>query len=143
MTTVNFKNSVIAVAIGLSVVSCGGRGGNQQSGTETSESAKVETTTKSDGDKWPSNEFTKQVPKPDLTIYAAEDGPNGYNVDFIGATFEQIKAYADKVKAAGFDKVVNEDSDSDMYSYSANNAAGWRVVVSKSGAGSFMIIMKP
>ena len=37
MTRVNFKNSVIALAIGLSVVSCGGRGGNQQSGAATSE----------------------------------------------------------------------------------------------------------
>ena len=43
MTTVNFKNSMIALAIGLVMVSCGGRGGNQQSGTATSEEAKVET----------------------------------------------------------------------------------------------------
>jgi hypothetical protein len=43
MTTVNFKNSVIVLAIGLVVASCGGRGGNQQSGTATSEQAKVET----------------------------------------------------------------------------------------------------
>ena len=45
MTTINFKNSVIALAIGLAVVSCGGGGGNQQSGTATSEGAKVETQT--------------------------------------------------------------------------------------------------
>jgi hypothetical protein len=42
MTRVNFKNSVIALAIGLVMVSCGGRGGNQQSGSATSETAKVE-----------------------------------------------------------------------------------------------------
>jgi hypothetical protein len=42
-TKVNFKNSVIALAIGLTVASCGGRGGNQQSGTATTETAKVET----------------------------------------------------------------------------------------------------
>ena len=42
MTTVNFKNSVIALAIGLAVVSCGSRGGNQQSGAVTTETAKVE-----------------------------------------------------------------------------------------------------
>ena len=42
MTTVNFKNSLIALAIGVAVVSCGGRGGNQQSGAATSE-AQTET----------------------------------------------------------------------------------------------------
>ena len=36
-TKVNFKNSVIALAIGLVMTSCGGRGGNQQSGAATSE----------------------------------------------------------------------------------------------------------
>ena len=45
MTTENFKNSVIALAIGLIMASCGGGGGNQQSGTATSEEAKVETKT--------------------------------------------------------------------------------------------------
>ena len=46
MTRVNFKNSLIALAIGLSVVSCGGRGGNQQSGgaSETKTETKAETT---------------------------------------------------------------------------------------------------
>jgi hypothetical protein len=41
-TRVNFKISVIALAIGLTVASCGGRGSNQQSGTATTETAKVE-----------------------------------------------------------------------------------------------------
>jgi hypothetical protein len=36
-TSVIFKNSVIAVAIGLVMASCGGRGGNQQSGAATTE----------------------------------------------------------------------------------------------------------
>ena len=35
MTRVNFKNIVIALAIGLVMVSCGGRGGNKQSGNAT------------------------------------------------------------------------------------------------------------
>ena len=43
MTNTKFKNSVIALAIGLVMVSCGGRSGNQQSGTATSGTAKVET----------------------------------------------------------------------------------------------------
>ena len=43
MTTVNFKNSVIALAIGLVMASCGGRGGNAQQSGGSSEAAKVET----------------------------------------------------------------------------------------------------
>jgi len=42
MTVTNFKISVIALAIGLVMISCGGRGGNQQSGAATTETAKVE-----------------------------------------------------------------------------------------------------
>ena len=50
MINTKFKNSVIAVAIGLAVVSCGGRNSNsQQSGTATTEGAKVETPTKTSG----------------------------------------------------------------------------------------------
>jgi hypothetical protein len=36
-TKVNFKNSVIALAIGVVMVSCGGRGGNQQQSGEKSD----------------------------------------------------------------------------------------------------------
>ena len=36
-TRVNIKNIVIALAIGLVMVSCGGRGGNQQGGAATTE----------------------------------------------------------------------------------------------------------
>ena len=43
MTQVNFKNSVIALAIGLFAASCGGGGSKQQSGQATTETAKVET----------------------------------------------------------------------------------------------------
>ena len=43
MTKKNFKNSVIALAIGLSVISCGGRNSNAQQSGGSSEAANVET----------------------------------------------------------------------------------------------------
>ena len=142
MKRVNFKNSVIALAIGLAVVSCGGRGGNQQSG-DTSET-KTETKASKGGADWTSNEYTKQLPKPDITVSRAEKGPNGYNVDFEyeSATLENLKAYVAKLKAAGFDKDVYEDIDDERYSVTLFNAARWRVVVSNR-SGRFMIISKP
>jgi hypothetical protein len=50
MKRVNFKNSVIALAIGLSLVSCGGRGGNQQGGNTSETKSETQTEqTKSGG----------------------------------------------------------------------------------------------
>ena len=43
MTKVNFKNSLIALAIGLVMASCGGRGSNAQQSGGNSEAAKTET----------------------------------------------------------------------------------------------------
>ena len=152
MTKVNFKNIVganlcvrpmaIVLAIGIFAVSCGGGSGNQQSGTATSEKAKVETT--KGGADWTNNEYTKQLPKPDIIVRRAEKGPNGYNVDFEynSATLENLKAYVAKLKTAGFDKDVYEELDGERYSVTLFNAAGWRVIVSNS-SGRFMIISKP
>ena len=51
MAKVNFKNSVIALAIGLLMVSCGSRGSNQQSGnaTETKTETQAEQTKNGSG----------------------------------------------------------------------------------------------
>ena len=142
MTTETFKNSVIALAIGLVMASCGSRGGNQQSGGASETKTKAEAS--KGGADWTSNEYTKQLPKPDITVRRAEKGPNGFNVDFEyeSATLENLKAYVAKLKAAGFDKDVYEDIDGERYSVTLFNEARWRVVVSNS-SGRFMIISKP
>ena len=75
MTKMNLKNSVIAMAIGLSVVSCGGRGGNQQSGTATSE---TQTETVSSG----------SVVKPKVEGIFGEFGLTDADVTPQGATIE-------------------------------------------------------
>ena len=144
-TKVNFKNSVIAMAIGLSVVSCGGRGGNQQGGAATSET-QVETT-KSGGVDLVINDFTKQIPKPDIAIKSAHStGQHGeiYMVNFQDATIEQVRAYAEKVKAAGFTIGADEGDGGDYYTYNAKNAAGWEVsLILTSRGGASITIHKP
>ena len=134
MKRVNFKNSLIAAAIGLTVVSCGGRGGNKQQSSEASET-KTEAATsvkKVEGsNKWPDNHFTKQVPKLEFAINS-----DGVDVDeervivrFRDAnpTKEQIRAYWVKIKEAGFTVNVLEADDNFGISYQAKNAAGYTV----------------
>ena len=54
------------------------------------------------GGDWPDNEFTKLVPKPDFELYAASGDDTFFTVAFTNATIEGIRAYAEKLKAAGF-----------------------------------------
>jgi hypothetical protein len=144
-TKVNFKNGVIALAIGLVIASCGGRGGNQQSGSATSDT-KTEAA-KSSGVDLVINDFTKQIPKPDIAIKSAySTGQNGeiYMVNFQDATIEQVRAYAAKVKEAGFTIGADEGDGGDYYTYNAKNAAGWEVsLILTSRGGASITIHQP
>ena len=83
------------------------------------------------GGDWPDNEFTKLVPKPEFEFLAANTDANSFSVVFTSATIEQIKDYATKLKAAGFN--INEEvEDQEMmgmviYSFTAENADGYTV----------------
>jgi hypothetical protein len=133
MTTVNFKNGVIAAAIGLALVSCGGRGGNQQSGAASETKTEAATTVKKveGSNKWPDNHFTKQVPKLEFAINSdgVDVDENRVIVRFRDAqpTKEQVKAYWEKIKAAGFTVNVLEADDNFGLSLQAKNAAGYTV----------------
>lgn len=61
------------------------------------------------GGTWPDNEFTRLVPKPDLTVSAASSDDEKCTVSFSGATLEQIKAYAAQIQAAGFEPTEEND----------------------------------
>ncbi len=80
------------------------------------------------GGDWPNNEFTKLVPKPDFELYAASGDDTFFTVAFTNATIEGIRAYAEKLKAAGF-TVDPEVMDTEMmgmtvYNYIASNGKG-------------------
>ena len=83
------------------------------------------------GGSWPDNEFTQLVPKPDMDIQYAGEDEGEFVVTFAGATLVQIKAYADKLRSAGF--TLNEEVEEQeamgmaFYSFSACNADGYQV----------------
>ena len=96
------------------------------------------------GGDWPDNEFTKLVPKPSFELYAAAVDGDTFSVLFTNATIEQLKAYAEQVKAAGFN--LNEELTDEnvmgmvIYSFAAENADGYSVeVFSASGTTGLRI----
>ena len=96
------------------------------------------------GGDWPDNEFTKLVPQPDFEISVASTDGEGFSVTFTDATMEQIKAYAEEVKKAGFDVDPQTEDQAvagmTIYSYTAKNADGYTIeVFSASGMNGFTI----
>lgn len=96
------------------------------------------------GGNWPDNEFTKLVPKPDFTLTAANTDSNGFTVAFSGATMEQMRDYAEKVKAKGF--TIDPESEEQevmgmvIFTYAASNADGYRIeIVSAAGTSGITI----
>ena len=98
------------------------------------------------GGDWPDNEFTKLVPKPCFELYAAAVDGDTFSVLFTNATIEQLKAYADQVKVAGFN--LNEElTDQNVmgmviYTFSAENADGYSVEIFSASGSSGMRIDK-
>ena len=98
------------------------------------------------GGDWPDNEFTKLIPKPDFELFVANTETDSFSVAFTSATIEQIRAYAAKVKAAGFN--INEEvKDQEImgmviYSFTAENADGYTVEITSANGTSALTISK-
>ena len=98
------------------------------------------------GGDWPDNEFTKLIPKPDFELFAANTETDSFSVAFTSATIEQIKDYAAKVKAAGFN--INEEVEDQevmgmvIYSFTAENADGYTVEITSANGTSSLSISK-
>ena len=134
-TIINFKNSVIALTIGLVMASCGGRGGNQQSGAATPETAKVEAKATDYANQETYTELTagdwQKVIKAnydfDLTVpsgWSFKEGKKtnvnpAYDVDF-NFTADDFKAALGEVHQYLFDltaKISSADGNFHMKSY--------------------------
>lgn len=96
------------------------------------------------GGNWPDNEYTKLVPKPNFELQGAYVDGEMFSVLFVNVTMEQIKAYVEQVKAAGFN--LNEELTDEnvmgmvIYSFAAENADGYSVeVFSASGTTGLRI----
>ena len=98
------------------------------------------------GGDWPDNEFTKLIPKPDFELFAANTETDSFSVAFTSATIEQIKDYAAKVKAAGFN--INEEVEDQevmgmvIYSFTAENADGYTIEITSANGTSALTISK-
>ena len=98
------------------------------------------------GGDWPDNEFTKLIPTPDFELFAANTETDSFSVAFMSATIEQIKDYAAKVKAAGFN--INEEVEDQeimgmvIYSFTAENADGYTVEITSANGTSALTISK-
>ena len=98
------------------------------------------------GGDWPDNEFTKLIPKPDFELFAASTETDSFSVAFMSATIEQIRDYAAKVKAVGFD--INEEVEDQevmemvIYSFTAENADGYTVEITFASGTSSITISK-
>lgn len=82
---------------------------------------------------WPENEFTKQVPKPELQPTAANIQEKSFSVAFVDAKVEDIRDYVEELKEAGFTvDATNKDVEVFgvvAYAYTASDGAGYKVEV--------------
>ena len=98
------------------------------------------------GGNWLDNEFTKLITKPDFELFAANTETDSFSVAFTSATIEQIRDYAAKVKAAGFN--INEEVEDQevmgmvIYSFTAENADGYTVEITSANGTSSITISK-
>ena len=107
---------------------------------------------------WPENEYTRHIPQPNfsLPIYGVNLKENKFGVFFFkpedlsidkNAIIEQIKAYAEKLKARGFTidaKMIDQAGDQNKYnfaafSYRAQNSAGYLVRTGSSGGSNILL----
>ncbi len=99
------------------------------------------------GGNWPDNEFTKLLPKPNFTLLAASTTETDFSVGFQNVTVEQIRDYAEQVKAKGFtlDAETTDEAIMGMtlYSYEAKNADGYTVTVTYTVSVSSVTLTKP
>lgn len=99
------------------------------------------------GGNWPDNDFTKLVPKPGFTLAGANTDDVSFSVVFSDATIEQMREYAEQVKAAGFDQNITTEDQEVMgmviFNFSASNADGYTVEVFSASGTSGMSITAP
>lgn len=96
-------------------------------------------------DKWPDSELGRQVPAPPFADAIITESDDSITLVKMGATIEEVKAYASKLKAAGFtvDETETEQTVAgfSIYTFMAENAAGYYAKLTLSaGTATFIII---
>lgn len=96
---------------------------------------------------WPDNEFTRLLPKPEFELTGAATDAESFSVVFVGAGIDNIRAYTEQVKKAGF-TVDAETEDKEflgipLYSYKAKNADGYKIEIYTASGLSGLEVKKP
>lgn len=98
------------------------------------------------GGEWPDNEFTQQVPKPAFRIFGASGEDDSFGVIFASVSVDELKAYAEQVRAAGFtiDEEVQDQNTMGVavYTLSAKNESGYTVSLAYAAGSCSMTIEK-
>ncbi|MBR7092662.1 MAG: hypothetical protein IKI50_05705 [Clostridia bacterium] len=98
------------------------------------------------GGSWPDNEFTRLVPRPDFTLAGASTEEDTFTAAFQSVELEQVKAYANQLKASGFTEDPEEVDQNAygviVYTYSAHNADDVYVEITFASGVSGLTIRK-
>ena len=98
------------------------------------------------GGDWPDNEFTRLVPKPGFKLAGASTSDDEFSAAFQSVNVDQVKAYAEQVKASGFTVDAEEEYQKVywvvVYTYSAYDADGYRVEVTFASGTAGITISK-
>ena len=113
--------------------------GKKQSGDDSQASAKANSADAGDVQTesgWPENEWTAQVPKPQLFVKHTEAMSGMFIVGFSSMTYDAAKAYAGQLEEAGFARVTDSAMNKDTprnYEFFGKNAEGYTAHVSSLG----------
>lgn len=98
------------------------------------------------GGSWPSNEFTKLIPDPGFAVLGLSASDDEFTAAFQNVSADDIKKYADKVKAKGFtidaEEQDREISGMTIYTYEAYNEDGYCVEIFFTSGTSGVTISK-
>lgn len=82
--------------------------------------------------KWPENEYTEKIPKPDFGVLSFAGIADGkFSATFAKTDIEDAKKYVEALKKKGFDKKItlNEFSEQNLYIFTASSLSGAKISV--------------
>ena len=95
---------------------------------------------------WPESDLADRVPVPPFEIAYPYESPSELTVTFTNATLDDLRAYVEEVKAAGFVKNAETEDMEVMgmviYTYTAQNAEGYTVSVFSAGGATGLSVAK-
>jgi hypothetical protein len=144
----------LVLVLALSLAACGGSsnsGGstttpptsNTQNGgndTTTPPASQEETTTptNSGGYADPIENWPSFLPETTMAGVVAESDDSHFLITFFGSSRDEIKAYVEELKTAGFNLNEELTDESDYYSFSASDNSGWSIGVNHNSGGAGM-----